>query len=296
MRCISCGAEISDGLLFCPTCGALAKSERNSVIEHDVQPAADVFEERIPEIASFETLQSAEELEDVVEASSVDERASYLDVNGDSNPAPIEDATRIKPQGSSFEIVETENQKPVSRNALGPFVVSSKLFIVLAVALAAAFIILGIALFLPDKLSQRDDGQTATQSVAEDREAETSERADNSSEPQTQVIARSEATEHTELEVQHEAVKSQTESFWGVWVMASKDKGAADNVANELRANGYDSSTVITTDWANLNNESWYVVTAGRFRNENDANSVIPKLVADGYQGAYSKFSGEYVG
>ena len=86
-----------------------------------------------------------------------------------------------------------------------------------------------------------------------------------------------------------------TTPFWGVWVGASKDEAEAQAQADELTAAGFDGRVFITTDWSNLNTERWYVVTAGISKSESEAGGLCTLVQEAGYDGAYVKYSGDYV-
>lgn len=62
-----------------------------------------------------------------------------------------------------------------------------------------------------------------------------------------------------------------------------------------MRDNGYDAQVFVTTDWSNLNSEKFYVVTAGVYLSESDANAALPS-VQGFYPDAYVKYSGDYQG
>lgn len=86
-----------------------------------------------------------------------------------------------------------------------------------------------------------------------------------------------------------------TNPFYAICCSASKDLATAEKSAANMRSQGFNASVVVTTDWSNLNSEKWYVVTAGRFKTKDDANSVL-KQVQKSYKDAYVKYSGNYQG
>ncbi|AKT48276.1 hypothetical protein ADJ70_03745 [Olsenella sp. oral taxon 807] len=86
------------------------------------------------------------------------------------------------------------------------------------------------------------------------------------------------------------------EPFWGVWTFASKSASEAMERATSMTAKGFDSTVELTTDWSNLNDEEWYVVTTGMWRDREEAESMASSLRLAGYSDAYAKYSGEYVG
>lgn len=86
------------------------------------------------------------------------------------------------------------------------------------------------------------------------------------------------------------------EPFWGVWTFASKSASEAMERATFMTNEGFDSTIELTTNWSNLNDEKWYVVTTGMWRDEGEAQSMVSTLRTAGYSDAYAKYSGEYVG
>lgn len=92
-------------------------------------------------------------------------------------------------------------------------------------------------------------------------------------------------------------ISSHTQPFWGVWVAAMKDLAGAEEVASELSSNGYDAQIFLSSEWENLNADTWYVVTAGVFDTESEAEQVMDELEASGLTtSAYVKHSGDYKG
>ena len=84
--------------------------------------------------------------------------------------------------------------------------------------------------------------------------------------------------------------------FWGIWVSASKDRAAAEETASAVSSANLGGSVVLTTDWSNLNSEPWYVVTAGRYATQQEAESHLDTVKSAGYGDAYIKYSGDYQG
>jgi len=83
--------------------------------------------------------------------------------------------------------------------------------------------------------------------------------------------------------------------FYGIWCQAEKNIDSAVDGADELSSKGYEGLVYVTTDWSNLNSEKWYVVTAGRYYTESDANAALAK-VRQIYPDAYVKWTGIYRG
>lgn len=83
--------------------------------------------------------------------------------------------------------------------------------------------------------------------------------------------------------------------FWGAFAMASKNPETSWNKVEELRKSGFPDATVVcTTDWGNLNKETWYSVTAGLYASEDVAVHVVDQLKDRGISDAYARYSGAH--
>lgn len=85
--------------------------------------------------------------------------------------------------------------------------------------------------------------------------------------------------------------ESDLNEFYGIWVYGSKDQQEAQDFAQQVKQNGFDGQVYVSTDWSNLNQEKWYVVTAGTYYSESEAKNALDevKLI---YADAYVKYSG----
>ena len=84
------------------------------------------------------------------------------------------------------------------------------------------------------------------------------------------------------------------QAFYGIWIGASKDEKAAYRLADKAKEAGIDAKVFVTTDWSNLNNKKYYVITAGTYETKNDANNNLEAIKEKGYNGAYVKYSGDH--
>ena len=83
--------------------------------------------------------------------------------------------------------------------------------------------------------------------------------------------------------------------FYGIWCYGSKESADAYNYANSLNNAGFEAEVFLTTDWSNLNTESYYVVTAGTYGTEGEATANLA-AVQSFCSDAYVKYSGNYQG
>ena len=88
------------------------------------------------------------------------------------------------------------------------------------------------------------------------------------------------------------AQQSEDTSFYGIWCYGSKEEGEANSYAETLKASGFDARVYVTTDWSNLNTEKFYVVTAGVYSTESEANAALTS-VQSVCPDAYVKYSGK---
>ena len=81
--------------------------------------------------------------------------------------------------------------------------------------------------------------------------------------------------------------------FWGIWCFSSKSRANAEDVAEKLMDKGFECKVVKTSDWTNLNSDTYYSVSAGVYKYEEDAKAQLSAVVNEGYQDAYVKYTGE---
>ena len=103
-----------------------------------------------------------------------------------------------------------------------------------------------------------------------------------------------EITPEEDEEIIKEA-ESGNESFYGIWCSAFKDLNDAEKAASKMEADGLEARIFITTEWSDLNSEKWYVLSAGIYDSQADAEDELP-YVQQFYPKAYIKYSGDYIG
>lgn len=85
---------------------------------------------------------------------------------------------------------------------------------------------------------------------------------------------------------------SPTYPFWGVWVGAYKVQGNAEKTVARLQGMGYSAYMLMSSEWTNLNQDDYHVVTAGVYDSEADARAALAGVKSAGYETAYVRYSG----
>lgn len=94
--------------------------------------------------------------------------------------------------------------------------------------------------------------------------------------------------------VWEEYVDDYANGFYGIWTAAEKDRDSALERAQGLCTIGYSSYVAYSPEWADLNDDPYFCVTAGRYETEKEAMDELDELKASGYKDAYVKFSGAH--
>ena len=84
-----------------------------------------------------------------------------------------------------------------------------------------------------------------------------------------------------------------TTPFYGIWCGASNDRSEAESIVSSMNEKGLPAEIFVTTDWSNLNTERWYVVSAGTYNSQEEAENSLPQ-VKEYFANAYVKYSGDY--
>ncbi len=85
-----------------------------------------------------------------------------------------------------------------------------------------------------------------------------------------------------------------SEPFWGVWIGAYSQSQNAQECAALAHELGFgDARIEFSSDWAELNQAGYYVVSAGTYASQADAESVLSS-VRQHFSDAYVKYSGTH--
>lgn len=95
-------------------------------------------------------------------------------------------------------------------------------------------------------------------------------------------------------ELQYHSVEfKEAEPMYVILCGASMSESEANDLKNSVNANGFSSLVLVSSDWTNLNSETWYITTAGTYSDESEANSML-RIVQKVYPDAYVKYTGDY--
>ena len=123
-------------------------------------------------------------------------------------------------------------------------------------------------------------------------------QAENAAAAQKQAEQEAEAAKQQAEQAQSSSsssTASDSSPFWGAFAMASKNYDTSKRKADNLRNSGFPNAQVVcTTDWTNLNKETWYSVSVGKFSSKSDADQAVSKLKSQGVSDAYSRYSGDH--
>lgn len=81
--------------------------------------------------------------------------------------------------------------------------------------------------------------------------------------------------------------------FYGVWCYTSGDEESAQDYAGILKDNGYDAHVMLASQWEELDDSKYYMVTCGMYETKDAADSAfkkVKKICPD----AYVKYTGEW--
>ena len=105
-----------------------------------------------------------------------------------------------------------------------------------------------------------------------------------------------EAESEPEPEPETELATTGTTPFWGVWIGAFSYPENAEERMAEARANGLPEPRLeFSSDWSNLNQDGYYVVSVGSYQSSAEAEAVLEQA-RQYYADAYVKHSGDYQG
>ena len=122
-------------------------------------------------------------------------------------------------------------------------------------------------------------------------------KTENEPEPQAAVTEEPAPVQETTSSVsESEPSPATPQPFYGIWVAAFKDEQSAKDTVSKLKEKGFDAVMLISSQWSNLNQETWYIVSAGSYTTKDAAQKDLPSVQAAGYSDAYIKHTGDWKG
>lgn len=142
---------------------------------------------------------------------------------------------------------------------------------------------------LEEKESSSEDETEITDNSEEETKTSDSDKNDEET-------TASEETEPSKEEVAEKKNSTDTNTpFYGIWSFASKDYNEVldkkESMESKLDIEGV---IVISSEWSNLNSETWYCLSVGRYSTENEAKKALPDI-QKAYSDAYIKYTGDYM-
>lgn len=254
MYCEYCGEEIRDDARFCTGCGRSLEVE---ALDQTVKLDA-------PSNEAFCSTCGAQ----------VEADARFCDVCGAFVATAV--LPEIKPSA--------DTAAPASNVAAG-FDKKTVAIIAAVVAVVAIAAVVAV-LFAVGPLKPADSSQNASQ----DNTA-TQEKSESGIEPEKQQEAKSFKEKQSLVAEFDDEIDT---PFWGVFTYASKNYSEAEEAAQDMTDEGFESGVLDTADWEKLNSEPWYVVCTGIWDTEDDAKEMASELKENGYSDVYAKYTGEY--
>lgn len=87
---------------------------------------------------------------------------------------------------------------------------------------------------------------------------------------------------------------AQDEAFWGVWIGAFSERQNAQERADLASGLGFSDVRIeFSSDWAELNQAGYYVVSVGTYSSQAEAEGVLPSAQRH-FSDAYVKYSGAH--
>ena len=321
MFCNKCGASLPDGSNNCSYCGAVIKKQKP-------KKAGNAFSSRPGNTPNFTPGSGPGNVPNFTPGSGPGNVPNFTPGSGPGN------VPNYNPGSGQF--VNSGRPKPIAvGKAVGKpsgksaLIITISILSVLTIAIVSAIIIIIVkknnadsqtAGGKSDKIeasadndpgsstkqsekTEKSEATTAKAAASEKSDAVTTEtavtegttEAASSEESTYEEVTSEEAS--SEVNITEELTEASTPSpFYGIWCYGTKYESDAEDFAAELRANGFESHVFVTTDWSDLNSEKYYVVSAGVFSSESDAESDLERVHSAGYSDAYVKYSGEYIG
>lgn len=285
MFCENCGEELPAGAQFCVGCGAKVELvEENAAAAQ--MPAVKVLHAcpscnaSVEEGARFcDSCGALLNKESLLEAcpncgAYVAANACFCDECGSQLDGNVSAQSQRQ-----FKVEEkTQTQKSTGTDTKNIAIIAGIVAVVLVVVFVLVFMFVN-----PLEKKEETQDPASSQQVVEDEKTNDGAEAGKPGE-----------STDTSMKYVASFDEDKDDPFWGVFTYASKSWSEAQNKADALTGDGYDSGVVDTDEWGELNPEQWYVVCTGTWDDKGGAEKMADELKQAGYSDAYAKYTGEY--
>lgn len=165
-----------------------------------------------------------------------------------------------------------------------------------AVVICIIILVVIIALTVILIENRASDRNTSTNTISEymSEDSTSNNPQDVNDLSETEILKRESSTERIVTDEERYSMNN-GKAFYGIWCNASKSLDAAYDYATNLDNEGWDCYIFLSSEWSNLNQENWYVVSIGIYSSKEDALQHLED-VRNIRSDAYIKYSGEYQG
>ena len=157
--------------------------------------------------------------------------------------------------------------------------------------LIGAAILIAAGIFFVRAAGSKKDTDDTHNNITNQATTETQYASDASKQT---TEGKEEESNHTESDDQSYS-DNDGEVFYGIWCDASKDLSVTKKYAGDLKKQGWKCHIFLTSEWSNLNQKDWYVVSVGIYSSKEEAEKYLEDVQLS-RPNAYIKYSGEYLG
>lgn len=268
MFCLNCGAEIPDDMRFCPSCGT--------------------------PVGGNATAPQAGE-------------TAYMPSYG-AGPA-VDPDFMVPGSAVSSSSVDSYDRRPRRQTPAWALVVALTFVILVCGGTVAAFVLLGGLSPIGEEPENQVQVVSEQPGAPEPAPVEETESDDDSeATPGSSPVANLEPEQDAEPDAGSSGTSSTgsgssgtsstsaagTEPFWGVWIGAFNHRQNALERAAQARDLGFSNVRVeFSSNWTELNQAGYYVVSAGAFSSKAEAERVLSSA-RQYFSDAYVKYTGTY--
>lgn len=269
MFCSKCGKQLSKCEIFCTRCGTRNDIDKSASASNEESPKEPVQQNTIAS-----NIDNGHQDYVRVNHAESDNESHLVNTDYSSNGVPqvdnrTENNTSNQPKDSEEVLNNPAPNQPVSSVAHTGIPNKNKTIIISAIAAVVIICIIAVIVLIPKGTPAGNQSSIANSEAVDD-----SEKASGGV---------------SSLEV---SSAEGSEGFYGVWCGASKNEDELANIFEMLDKATFSPVIENTDEWAELGSESWYMVSAGKYNSEAEANADLPR-VKELFPNAYVKYTGK---